>query len=143
MDTVVAVSVWTTTVPTIHGCTLQWYGYTPAVSKVLENVVPAINKPLSKFPSGSPDAELLVTKWAVVSSLDHVTSPPTSIVTVLGTKHRSVSSQPGTEEPAGTLTDAANAFSENENNPSETMKKENTMRVKCPKPNSWSARIFR
>ena len=44
-----------------------------------------------------------------MSSFDHVTVSPTPIVTVEGMKHSSVSSQPGTEDPAGALTVCAKA----------------------------------
>ena len=39
-----------------------------------------------------------------MSTFSQVTSPPTSIVTVLGMKHESVSSQPGIEEPTAFVT---------------------------------------
>ncbi len=41
-----------------------------------------------------------------MSSLDHVTVPPTSTVTSLGIQHSLVCSHPGTEDPDGTLTEA-------------------------------------
>jgi hypothetical protein len=46
-----------------------------------------------------------------VSSFDHVTSPPTSTVTIYGRKHSFVSSHPGTDVPCGvlTITGSANA----------------------------------
>jgi len=76
---------------------------------VAEKVVAAMNKLLSKTPSGPSAAEPLVTVCAAESSFDHVTVPPTSIVTSAGIKHSLVSSHPGTDVPAGALTDAVSA----------------------------------
>jgi len=45
-----------------------------------------------------------------VSSFDHVTSPPTSTVTIYGKKHVSVSSHPGTDVPCGVLTITGSAY---------------------------------
>jgi len=77
-----------------------------------EKVVRAINKLLSKIPSGIPPEVTLVTVCAAESSFDQVTVPPTSTVTSAGSQHSLVSSHPGTEVPAGTLTEADEAANE-------------------------------
>jgi len=59
-------------------------------------------KLLSKTPSGPSVAEPEVVVWAAVSLFSQVTSPPTSIVTVLGMKHSG--SQPGTDDPGAFVT---------------------------------------
>ena len=51
-------------------------------------------------------ADPLVVVWPAVSSLVHVTSPPTSTVTSAGIKQLLVSSHPITDEPGALLTSA-------------------------------------
>ena len=80
-----------------------------------ENDVSGMNRPLSNTPSGPLDVLPLVTVCAAVSSFTQETSPPTSMVTVPGTKQPSgVSSHPGTEVPSGLRTVAV-AWSANAN----------------------------
>ena len=70
-----------------------------------ENDEPAITKLLSNTPLGPSVGVPDVTVWAAVSSFSQVTSPPTSIVTILGMKQPSaVFSQPGTDEPGAFVT---------------------------------------
>ena len=63
---------------------MQKYGYSPDSSRVAEKVSPAINNPLSKFPSGPSDGLPLVTVCAAVSSFDQVISSPAEIDTLNG-----------------------------------------------------------
>ena len=73
-----------------------------------ENVVPAMNIPLSKSPSALGTAPL-VTVCAAESSLLHTTSSPGLIVTIYGRKHSFVSSHPVIEDPCGKLTETCSA----------------------------------
>jgi len=88
-------------------CTVPGHREQGMVGKIIVGDVsdmPAIKRLLSKMPSGPSLAIPLVTVWAAVSSLDHVTVSPTLIVTSAGMKHWFLSSHPGTEDPAGAET---------------------------------------
>ena len=71
----------TTTTPVIHGWTMHQYGYSPGSSNATSNVAPGMNRPLSNDMGESGE---LVTVWAAVSSLDHVTVVPGSTDTPAG-----------------------------------------------------------
>ena len=60
-----------------------------------------MTKLLSNVPSNPSSGVPLVTVWAAVSSLVHVTSSPMRIVMLAGIQHSSLASQPGTEDPGG------------------------------------------
>src|SRR5919108_2660891 len=61
----------TMTVPTIFGCSVQKYGYSPASVNVCSNVAPVDNRPESNSPFGSPFSPD-VTVCCAMSLLVHV-----------------------------------------------------------------------
>src|SRR5215217_3163962 len=78
----------TFTVPTIPGCTAQWYGNSPAAVNVCSNVVPLlasfVNPESNALPaSGEPNSPD-VTVCKTVSSFVHTTFWPTFTSTGLG-----------------------------------------------------------
>ena len=81
---------------------MQKYGIVPSLLNVVENVVPDMNKLLSKPPSGTPLLPL-VTVCAAESALNHVTVEPFVVRNLYGTKQDFESSHPGTEVPDGIM----------------------------------------
>ena len=87
-----------------------------------ENVVSGMNRLLSKSPLAPLTGLPLVTVWAALSSLVHVTVPPRDIIAFTGIKQPLVVSQPGTAVPVGILIDTLSAKDTDVINPMRVIK---------------------